>query len=122
MRKQAVIRLDKGDLKTLKADLKEYIMAEEDPNIPKFISKYKEKLPNITRQYIEGNKELSGLVEWALLKEEAFLLDKKKEIPMAIFRLKQPKFGYTDTPQTGVNVQVNFTNSVPRPKKQIENK
>lgn len=120
--KSALIRLNKEELTALKNDFKDFIEAHDDPNLPQFLTEYKAKDARITRRYLESNKELAGLYEWCLIKEEAWLIEKKKELPMAIFRLKQPRFGYIDTPQNKTEVNVTFTNSVPRPKrKKVDN-
>lgn len=99
---------------TIKDDLREYIDKELDPTLAGFISKYNW---NLTKEYISDNKIFSDEVRRLKYKQEAFLTSQYKNSTMAIFRLKQPVFGYTDTPQVSLGVNVSFTNKIPRPKR-----
>jgi hypothetical protein len=96
-----------------------YVESIDNPNINDFIAKNKYAGKPLSKKVVEETIAFSEVLEYMSVKEEAWLIEQKKEIPMAIFRLKQPKFGYIDTPQNKTEVNVTFTNSIPRPKRKV---
>jgi len=99
----------------LKTALDTYISEHDDPNIEGFCSQYRTMNRHITPKYLHGIEQLKPLLEWGRTKEEAYLISQKDRPVMAIFRLKQPKFGYQDTASNKTEVNVTFSNALPRP-------
>lgn len=84
--------------------LNDYIERTPDPTIVGFVSWDRVPLDyNVTDDNINDWPEFSRLRKKAVKKQEAYLLEAagrgKYNPTMAIFRLKQPVFGYTDRQQ-----------------------
>lgn len=87
----------------------DYINKVDDPTITGFISRYSINDKWIDRDYLQGKKIFRALITKARAKEESYLLSQMKNPTMAIFRLKQPIFGYSDVQKvesTSVNLNI----------------
>ena len=117
-----VAKYSKRQIENIQGMLRQYVDDTENPTLQAFISQYKYAGNPISRQWIEKQEGMRELLEFMLIKREAWLINQKRDT-FSIFELKQPRFGYTDTPQIGIGVNVQFTNSIPRPKrKKIDSK
>lgn len=85
------------ELSAIHDEFKQYIEQTDDPTIVGFVAA-QPPIDNryINREMISDRSEFSALVRKCHAKQEAFLLGQYKNPAMAIFRLKQPVFGYTD--------------------------
>lgn len=87
--------------------LEQYILDEDDPTIVGFCAWNETAIQyRINDSNLYDWPEFSGLIKWAIKKQEANLLKQggagKYNPTLAIFRLKQPQHGYTDKSQTDV--------------------
>jgi hypothetical protein len=121
MKRKSLVKkqLSPKQIGNIRAMLYNYVESIDNPNINDFIAKNKYAGKPLSKKVVEETIAFSEVLEYMSVKEEAWLIEQKKEIPMAIFRLKQPKFGYIDTPQNKTEVNVTFTNSIPRPKRKV---
>ncbi len=74
-----------------------FIEATDDPNVPKFVSSSEVAIRyRITKDDVYNWDEFDEPMKRSLAKQEARLLEQEKTPVMAIFRLKQRQFGYSD--------------------------
>lgn len=85
------------ELQSIYTAFSTYIEETADPTIVGFVAQFA-PIDNryINRELISDRPEFSPLTKQCHAKQEAFLLTQYKNPAMAIFRLKQPVFGYTD--------------------------
>lgn len=105
-------KFTKSELIDINEAFKTYIEETEDPTLPGFIVRHKWDLH---KEYLSSRKEFSDSMKRLLAKQESFLLGMHKNPTMAIFRLKQPTFGYTDQRQVetkNLNVDVKVDNDM----------
>lgn len=100
----------------------DYIDEEEDPSAAGFVAYDPTAiLYKVNKDNIYDWPELHVLSKRALAKQEHYLLKKGiggQGAAMAIFRLKQPNFGYRDKFEQDLTTggeKLNFANIVPRP-------
>lgn len=91
------------DKELIKQRLVEYIDSIPDPNLPEFCSMLDDNPHRDTLYEWSNDEEVNKIYGFRHLlkrlheKQESFLIRAKDVNPiMAIFRLKQPSFGYTD--------------------------
>lgn len=98
------------ELQSIYTAFNSYIGENEDPTVVGFVAQFA-PIDNryINRELINDRPEFSPLRKLCQAKQESFLLRQYKNPAMAIFRLKQPIFGYTDkreVEQKSLNVDV----------------
>jgi hypothetical protein len=112
-----------ADIPSISRGLKDYIDKHDEPIMVGFMAEFRLKGQWLNKDDIvtlsERDKGFKELVNLARLKEEATLLKQKDKPVMAIFRLKQPIFGYIDNARQTTEVNVSFSNSIPRPRRQV---
>ena len=93
--------------------LTDYINDTPDPNLPEFCSMYEDNPHRDTLyEWQKDNATFRHLLKRLHDKQESFLIRAKDVNPiMAIFRLKQPSFGYKD--KTEVDVTMNDITIIP---------
>jgi hypothetical protein len=88
-----------------------YIDSTDQPFIQEFCLNYDISDEQLMR-YRNSNDKLSGAIKKLLAKQELYLIREgaanKINPTMAIFRLKQPVFGYTDRQDVKVSGNVSF--------------
>ncbi len=81
--------------------LEQYIAVTDMPYIERFALEYPISIESL-RRLRESNKRLDGALKKALTKQELYLNEmashNKINPTFAIFKLKQPQFGYSDRP------------------------
>lgn len=99
----------------------DYIVYTDDPNVAGFVSSDDVALKHwVTQDNMYDWPEMNELTKRAIAKSEAYLLQKGmggQGTAMAIFRLKQPRFGYRDKFEqdlTSNGEKITFANAVPR--------
>ena len=99
------------DKDLIKQRLIDYIDSVPDPNLPEFCSMYNDNPHRDTlydwsnNEEIEKNYGFRHLLKRLHDKQESFLIRAKDVNPiMAIFRLKQPSFGYKDKQEIDTTV------------------
>lgn len=113
------VRLSGDEIRELKAAYLEYIEGHDDPITAGFVANNPVAIKYaLEKENIEEWPCFTKLYKRALAKTEWYLATQKGTSPMAIFRLKQKQWNYSDRIEQNITSEgqvISFVNNVPRP-------